>query len=130
MRKLLVGAAIVAISGLAVAPATAGNAVKSKTKVVDVVKEAHDQVGVYAKLKTSLPCLQPKRKFLLFDQDGKADAMNGYSDTFIITSEVGIGDTIQVKTTSVTIAAGAERVKCKGSTSKEFEIAELSDGGS
>jgi hypothetical protein len=129
MKKLLVGAVLAAFVGLGAAPATAGNdTVKSSVKVLFATKEAQDQVGVYAKLKTSLPCKQPKRTFTLFDGGEKVDTMKGLSDAFFITDKVALGDTVQVKAKSATIAAGSERVKCKGSISDDFHITELESG--
>src|SRR5689334_4118286 len=121
MRKVLIGALAIAV--LAAVPAAAGNgSVKSSVKVQFATKEAHGQVGVYAKLKTSKPCEQPKREFDLFNGNDKVDSMKAYSDAFFITDKVALGDTVQVKAKSVTLAQGSERVKCKGSISDPFHI--------
>jgi hypothetical protein len=93
-----------------------------------VAQEAHGQVGVYGKLKTSKPCEQPTRMFTLFDGNDKVDSMSGYSDAFFITDKVALGDTVQIKAKSVTLAQGSERVKCKGSISDPFHITELEQG--
>jgi hypothetical protein len=127
MRRVLVAAAVIAV--FAAVPASAGNAVKSSVKVLFATDEAHGQIGVYAKLKTSLPCKQPKRTFTLYDGGDKVDSMKGYSDAFFITDKVALGDTVQVKAKSATLAQGGERVKCKGSISDDFHITELESGG-
>ena len=126
MRKALIGAVVIAV--FAAVPASAGNAVDSSVKIKFATQEAHDQIGVYAKLKTSLPCKQPKRTFTLFDGNDKVDTMSAYSDAFFITDKVAVGDTVQIKAKSATIAAGSERVKCKGSISDPFQITELEQG--
>jgi hypothetical protein len=128
MRRIIICAVALGGFGLLTVPALAGNAVKSEVKILFATDEAHGQVGVYGKLKTSLPCKQPERKFTLLEDGDKVDSSKGLSDAFFITDEVGLGDTVQIKATSATIAAGSERVKCKGSTSDEFVIDELEDG--
>jgi hypothetical protein len=129
MRRISLSIFCVVLLGVLAVPATAGTAVKSKVKVLFATDEAHGQIGVYAKLKTTLPCKEPKRKFILFNQDGKVDAMSGYSDAFIITDKVALGDTVQMKATTGTLNDNGEVIKCKGSISKDFEITELEDGG-
>ena len=126
MRKALIAGFVIAV--FAAVPASAGNSVKSSLKVKFATQEAHGQIGVYGKLKTSLPCEQPPRQFLLFDGNDKVDKMKGYSDAFFITDKVALGDTVQIKAKSITLAQGSDRVKCKGSISEPFHITELQQG--
>ena len=130
MRRIITCVAVLGGLAVMVVPASAGDAVKSKTKVVAVYQEAGDTVAVYVQLKTKAPCYDPKRKFTLYNEDGKLETHNGLSDAFFKTDEVGLGDVIWAKTTSATTTSDAgDEVKCKGSTSKDFEVTEILDGG-
>ena len=124
MRKLLVGATLLAVGALGVAPATAGKAIDSTTKIKFATKEAHGQVGIYAILKTPSECYE-KRKFILLEDGDSVASQNGFSDAFIITDNVGLGDTVQMKAKTTHSDDGT---KCKGSISKEFEIDHLESG--
>ena len=115
------GLVVVVVGALIVVPATARETIGSSIKIKFVSKEAHGKVGVYAVLRTPGECYET-RKFILLDEDGKVDSQNALSDAFIITDEVGLGDTVQMKAKSTRSADGD---KCKGSISKEFEIKEL-----
>jgi hypothetical protein len=129
MRRISLSILCVVALGALVVPASAGTAVKSKVKILFATDEAHGQIGVYGKLKTTLPCKGPKRKFILFNEDGKVDQVTGLSDAFIITDKVALGDTVQMKATTGTLNDNGEVIKCKGSISKEFQINELENGG-
>ncbi len=130
MRRIITCVAVLGGLGLMAMPAVAGKGVKSKTKVVGVYAEAGDTVGIYVQMKTKAPCYDPKRKFTLYDADGKLETHNGLSDAFFKTDEVGLGDVVWAKTTSATTKDdNGDQVKCKGSKSKDFEVNEIQDGG-
>jgi hypothetical protein len=130
MRRTLVALVALGAGAMLVTPAVAGDAIPSKAKIVGVYDEAHDNVSVYGQIKTKAPCYDPKRKFTLSDQDGKIETHTGYSDAFFKTDEVAIGDTLQLKVSSATTETDSgDKVKCKGSKSKDFEVTEIMDGG-
>jgi hypothetical protein len=127
MRRAPIALVILAALAFAALPAQAGETVKSKTKVVDAFDEEGDDIGIYAKIKTKNDCLV-KRKFILLRGDDKLDAENGFFDMFFVTDEIQVGDTVEVKTKTAHATIDGERVKCKGSTSKPFEVGSLKPG--
>jgi hypothetical protein len=126
-RRVLLCAGLAATAALTAVPATAGTAADSTVKIKFAADEARDQIGIYAVLKTARECKSPKRKFILLRDGDAVASQNGFSDAFIITDEVAVGDTVEMKAKT---ARAEDGTKCKGSTSKPFEIKEqeLVDG--